>query len=147
MLCAVLMAGAFALAGCSGGGGGYAPSGPGSCLFSGVTQLVYPIPGSTSVPDAFGQVVFATSQLFSYSYDVLINTDPNPNHAASGTAAFFQRIDPSQVPSPSATPTISNPYYESASFSGSFPHATYYLFFNDSAVPCTAVSAGSFTTQ
>ncbi len=102
--------------------------GTGSCLFSGLTQLIYPIPGSTNVPDAPQQIVFATSQLFPSGFDVLINTDPNPNNATNGSAVFFQRIQQAQVPQPSAALTISNPFYESAATSASFPHGTYYVF-------------------
>ncbi len=140
------MATALALAGC-GGNGGVSFAGQGSCLFSGVTQLIYPIPNATNVPDALSQIVFATSQLFPYSFDVLINTSSNPNLAKSGSSAFFQRIASGQVPSPSAAPTLSNPYYESAALSATFPHGTYYVFLNDSQVSCTPTNAGSFTTQ
>lgn len=143
---AALLAAAMALAACSGSGGITIP-GSGSCLFSGLTQLIYPIPGATNVPDAPQQIVFATSQLFPSGFDVLISSDSNPNNAVNGTAAFFQRIQVSQVPSPSASLTISNPFYESAALTASFPHGTYYVFLNDSRVSCTPTSAGFFTTQ
>ena len=143
---AALMAAGFAVAGCGGYGAVTIP-GSGSCLFSGLTQLIYPIPGSTNVPNAPQQIVFATSQLFPSGFDVLINNDPNANNAVNGTAAFFQRIQQSQVPSPSAALTISNPFYESAALTASFPHGTYYVFLNDSRVSCTPTAAGSFTTQ
>ena len=143
---AAFLAAGFALAGCGYGGGVTIP-GSGSCLFSGLRQLIYPIPGATNVPNAPQQIVFATSQLFPSGFDVLINNDPNPNTAINGTAAFFQRIQQSQVPSPSASLTISNPFYESATLSTSFPHGTYYVFLNDSRVSCTPTPAGSFTTQ
>ncbi len=146
MVAVAFMVVGLALAGC-GGNGGVSFPGQGSCLFSGVTQLIYPIPNATNVPDALSQIVFATSQLFPYSFQVLINTDPNPNHAKRGTAAFFQRINAGQVPTPSATVTMSNPYYESAALSTTFPHGTYYVFLNDSQVSCTPTQAGSFTTQ
>ncbi len=146
MVAAAFMAVGLALAGC-GGSGTLTFPGEGSCLFSGVTQLVYPIPNATNVPDALSQVVFASSQLFPYSFEVLINNDPNPGHAKRGTAAFFQRIGAGQVPTPSAPPTLSNPYYESATLSTTFPHGTYYVFLNDSQVSCTPTQAGSFTTQ
>src|SRR5438477_4243378 len=119
---AVLMAAGITVAGCGGYGDGVTIPGAGSCLFSGLTQLIYPIPGAIGVPDAPQQIVFATSHLFPGGFDVLINCDPNPNAAINGTAAFFQRIQQSQVPSPSAALQISNPFYESAALSTSFPH-------------------------
>lgn len=141
------MAAGIAVAGCGGSYGGITIPGSGSCLFSGLTQLIYPIPGATNVPNAPQQIVFATSQLFPSGFDVLISSDSNPNNAVNGTDAFFQRIQASQVPSPSAALQISNPFYESAALSTSFPHGTYYVFLNDSRVSCTPTSAGSFTTQ
>ena len=146
LVLAALMVAGFGLAGCGYNGGVTIP-GTGSCLFSGLTQLIYPIPGSTGVPDAPQQIVFATSQLFPSGFDVLISSDPNANNAGNGTAAFFQRIQQAQVPQPSAALTISNPFYESAALSTSFPHGTYYVFLNDSRVSCTPTPAGSFTTQ
>jgi hypothetical protein len=117
------------------------------CLFSGLSQLIYPIPGATNVPDAPQQIVFATSRFFPSTFDVLINNDPNPNAAGNGKSAFFQQIQASQVPQPSATPTISNAFFESAAVTASFPHGTYYVFLNDTLGGCTPTPAGSFTTQ
>jgi hypothetical protein len=135
-----------ALTACGGYGG--APAiGPIPCLFNGQSQLVYPIPNATGVPDTPQQIVFATSRLFPSTFDVLINNDPNPNAATNGKSAFFQQIQPSQVPQPSATPMITNPFYESAAIGATFPHGTYYVFLNDSLGGCIPTSAGSFTTQ
>ncbi len=134
-------------AACAGGYGGGITLPPIQCLFNGQSQLIYPIPGATGVPNAPQQIVFAVSRLFPSSFEVRVNTDPDPNHALNGTGAFFHQITASQVPSPSATPNISNPLYESASTSATFPHATYYVFLNDTLGGCTPTSAGSFTTQ
>jgi hypothetical protein len=134
------------LAACGGSGAGVSP-GPIQCLFNGTSQLVYPIPNATSVPDAPQQIVFATSRLFPSTFNVLVNSDANPDNARNGSGAFFQQIQRSQVPSPSATPSISNAFYESAAITTSFPHGTYYVFLNDSLGGCTPTPAGSFTTQ
>lgn len=120
---------------------------PIQCLYNGLSQQIYPIPGATNVPDGPGQIVFAVSRLFPSTFQVLVHNDPNPNTATAGTAGFFQQINQSQVPQPSATPSISNPLYESASISASFPHATYSVFLNDTLGGCTPTTAGSFTTQ
>jgi hypothetical protein len=117
------------------------------CLFNGQSQLVYPIPNATNVPDMPQQIVFATSRLFPSTFNVLINNDPNPNIATNGNSAFFQRIQSSQVPQPSATPAITNAFYESGALGASLPHGTYYVFLNDTLGGCTPTSAGSFTTQ
>jgi|GEM_PF-1489714 len=117
------------------------------CLYNGQSQLIYPIPGASNVPNAPGQIVFAVSRLFPSTFQVLVHNDPNTNTATAGTAGFFQQISQSQVPQPSATPNISNPLYESATVNATFPHATYYVFLNDTLGGCTPASAGSFTTQ
>ena len=140
------MIAAFLLAAC-GGPGGTLGLGPVPCLFSGLSQLIYPIPNATGVPDAPGQIVFATSLLFPSTFDVLVANDPNPNNARSGSSGFFQRIGQSQVPQPSATPTITNAFFESAAIGTSFPHGTYYVFLNDTLGGCTPTLAGSFATQ
>jgi hypothetical protein len=142
----LVLGSALALTACGGYGGTLGP-GPIQCLFNGLSQLVYPIPSATNVPDMPQQIVFATSRLFPSTFDVLINTDPNPNVAVNGQSAFFHQIQASQVPQPSATPTISNPFYESATIGANFPHGTYYVFLNDTLGGCTPTSAGSFTTQ
>jgi hypothetical protein len=137
------------LAACGGAGSGYGGflNGSINCLFNGQSQLVYPIPGATGVPDAPQQIVFATSRLFPSTFEVRVNTDPNPNLATNGVGAFFHQINQSQVPQPSGNPMMSNPLYESASTAASFPHGTYYVFLNDTLGGCTPTSAGSFTTQ
>ncbi|HEX5275154.1 MAG TPA: hypothetical protein VFW34_07750 [Candidatus Rubrimentiphilum sp.] len=136
----------LALTACGGYSGGTYLT-PIQCLYNGQSQLIYPIPGATNVPDAPGQIVFAVSRLFPSTFQVLIHNDPNPNTATAGTAGFFQQINQSQVPQPSAAPSISNPLYESATISASFPHATYYVFLNDTLGGCTPTFAGSFSTQ
>ena len=137
---------AIALTAC-GGSNGASSLAPIECLFNGQSQLIYPIPNATNVPTTLQQVVFATSRLFPSSFNVLINNDPNPNIGAHSFSAFFQGIQPSQVPQPSATPAMSNAFYESATIGGSLPRGTYYVFLNDNLGGCTPTSAGSFTTQ
>jgi hypothetical protein len=141
-----LVAAAASLTGC-GGGIGASLNAPIPCLFNGQSQLVYPIPGATGVPDAPQQIAFATSRLFPSTFEARVNNDPNPNAATGGAGAFFQHINQAQVPQPSATPAFSNALYESAMISASFSHGTYYVFLNDTLGGCTPTSAGSFTTQ
>ena len=135
------------LTACAGGYNSGTYLSPIQCLFNGQSQLVYPIPGATNVPDAPGQIVFAVSRLFPSTFQVLVHNDPNPSTAGAGTAGFFQQTNQSQLPQPSAPPQISNPLYESASIGASFPHGTYYVFLNDTLGGCIPTSAGSFTTQ
>ena len=130
-----------------GGNSGALTAGPIQCLFNGQSQLIYPIPNAIDVPNMPQQIVFATSRLFPSTFNVLINNDPNPNIVAHGSGAFFQGIQLSQVPQPSATPAISNAFYESATIGTSLPHGTYYVFLNDTLGGCTPTSAGQFTTQ
>lgn len=137
----------FTGCGGSGSGSGTLLSTTGTCIYSGISQLVYPAPGATSVPDAPAQIVFAVTRLFPYSWQAVVTSDSNPNNAASGTAAFFQQIQPSAVPTPSAAVTISNPYYESAAMNATFVRGTYYVFLKDSVYICIPALAGSFSTQ
>lgn len=121
------------------------PSNPPACvLSSGVqTQLLYPIPGATGVPDAPQQIVFAiSSPLPTWGAATLIGST-----GAYGLS--FQTINAGQVPAPSATPSFANPIYVSSALTGSFPAATSIgVYLNNLASNCIPVTTGaSFTTQ
>lgn len=109
--------------------------------------MIYPIPGATSVPDSPAQVVFATSQLFPASFQLRLAGTSSTSAALAGPSAAFTRITAAQVPQPSATVQISNPYYEAASLATPFSSGTQYVFFNDSLYSCTPALQGSFTAQ
>lgn len=114
---------------------------------SGVTQgpvLVYPAPGATAVPDAFGQIVVASNVAMPNTWDVAVYT------AAGGgaTGAGFQAASP-PFPTPNASPTFANPVYQSSSFVGTdIPGSTVAVYLNELDSNCTpSVEIGTFTTQ
>lgn len=118
-----------------------------TCNTQGVTtQLVYPAPGSTGVLDSFGQVIVGSSPApLPSSWDVVLVTAISPNGIAGGT--FTTATPP--FPTPNATPTVSNPQYQTSSFSGAtFPGEVVNVYLNNTATNCTpAGPIGSFTTQ
>ena len=138
---------ALTLAACGGGGGGSSnPSGP--CTLPSQVQMIYPIPGATNVPDAPQQFVFAESAYLPGSWNAFVNNTNSLNGSAS-TVATVQNISASQVPQPSATPSMANPVYQSISLQAGFAsQQTIYAWLNDTASSCTPTGpVGSFKTQ
>jgi hypothetical protein len=140
-------AAAAALAACNNGGGTTLPRPGPTCTPPPGTQsaLVYPAPGSTAIPDRFGQVVIGSAPALPPSWDVVLVTPLSPFGLAGGT--FTTATPP--FPSPNATPAFANPVYQSSSFAGaSFPGEVVRVFLNNTAAGCTpAGPIGSFTTQ
>lgn len=150
----LLIAAATALAACNSNSGyqAYVAPTPGpTCSPGENVQMVYPIPGATGVPDNPQQIVFAVASPLPSSWNVFLNsTNSYAATAYSGyTAAGFETISASQVPAPSATPSISNPVYQSVTLISGFPaDATRYVWVNNGATSCTPLGpVGSFTTQ
>lgn len=108
------------------------------------TQLLYPKPGATAVPDAPQQIVFAISSPLPTWGAALL-----PPSGAGIYANAFQTITAGQVPTPSATPSFANPIYVSSSLPGSLPAASAIgVYLNDLNSSCIPVTTGaSFTTQ
>lgn len=107
------------------------------------TQVLYPIPGATAVPDSTVQIVFAISTPLP-GWGAAWSTTNSANYGLG-----FQTITASQVPSPSATPSFANPIYVSSTLTTSLPAASLVgVYLNDLGSNCTPVTANaSFTTQ
>jgi len=147
---------AFAVSACAiaacGGGTTVVTPGPGPTCSPGETvQMVYPIPGATGVPDNPQQIVFAMASPLPSSWDLAINNSDVLNANTAFTIAGMQTITAGQVPSPSATPAIPNPVYQSVTLASGFTSGqTIYVWLNDRAAAnnCTPLGPlGSFTTQ
>lgn len=140
---------AMAIAACGGGGTTIQAPTPGPTCSPGETvQMIYPIPGATGVPDNPQQFVFAVALPLPDTWNAYINNTNSLNGSAE-TVAGMETIPASNVPSPSATPTISNPYYQSITLTGGFTSGvTVYVWLNNESSNCTPLGPlGSFTTQ
>ncbi len=108
--------------------------------------LAYPAPGSSSAPDAFGQIVIAVSSpLPNWTADILY---PN-NQLVYGSTALAV-VSPSAIPTPYATPSFGSPVYESSTFTGinAGQGTTLNVLLSPNAIACTIYQeAGTFTTQ
>lgn len=142
-LFAVVAAG---LAACNSGGSSV-PAPRATCTPPPGTQsaLVYPAPGATAVPDAFGQIIIGSSAALPSTWDVAVVTPLSPGGLLGGT--FTTATPP--LPTPNATPPFANPVYQSSSFAGgTFPGELVRVFLNNTAANCVpAGPIGSFTTQ
>ncbi|HVA26951.1 MAG TPA: hypothetical protein VNF68_02160 [Candidatus Baltobacteraceae bacterium] len=144
--------GTLALAACSGSGGStFVNPTPGpTCGPVGITsQLVYPAPGATAVPDATAQIVVAVSSpLPINTYNLALIAVSNGSSAQ--TANYLSQIAASQLPAGSASTTIVNPTYEAVNLIATLPAATQIqVALNIPNSTCTPlnVPGATFTTQ
>jgi hypothetical protein len=142
--------GAVALTACGGGGGVVSPTPGPTCGPVGIqSQLIYPAPGATAVPDATAQIVIAVSSpLPINTYDLQV-TALNNGGGSAITQNPLAQIQASQLPAGSGTTTISNPTYEAVNLVTQLPAATQLqTAINDPNSTCTAQNVpGTFTTQ
>jgi hypothetical protein len=141
-----LAAVAVSLAACNYGNSTNPPApGPTCVPPSGTTSaLVYPAPGSTAIPDSFGQIIIGSTAALPASWNVVVTTAISPSGVPGGNVAS---VTP-PFPTPNATPSFPSPVYQSSSFSGdTFPGEVVSVFLNDTSTNCTpAGPIGSFTT-
>ncbi|HUN29540.1 MAG TPA: hypothetical protein VMV65_07020 [Alphaproteobacteria bacterium] len=142
----------LAFAACGGGGSSvtYPPVGP-TCSPGTSVQMIYPIPGATAVPDSPQQFVFVVASPLPNNWNVYFNTQNTfSNSSGYYTNAGMQTITAGQVPSPSATPAIANPYYQSVTLAASLASGTtWYVWLNNATASnnCAPLGPlGSFTT-
>ena len=148
----ILIVTAAVLGACNGNNTVNAPPGSGSNCggppSSNKLEVLYPIPGATGAPATLSNIYVATkgalppSNLFNF-YIV----------ASNGTSTFtsqFFGVNPSKIPSPSATPSYSGATYYASSIPPSYPVSpatTYNVYWNDGGTGCTPhVLVSNFTT-
>lgn len=101
------------LVACGGGGGGSAVPTPGpTCGPVGIqSQLIYPAPGATAVPDNTPQIVIAVSSPLPVNTFNLAIFNASTGSGTT-TLNYLSQIQASQLPAGSGTTTIANPTYE-----------------------------------
>lgn len=140
------------LAACGGGTTVTGPTPGPTCGPAGIqSQLLYPQPGASAIPDNLSQIVIAVSS------PLPINTFNmaligNNNVGTLLTANALAQISASQLPAGSATATIPNPTYEAVNLIATLPSGTQFqTAINDPSNPnnCTPqnIPNGIFTTQ
>jgi hypothetical protein len=149
-------AAALGLVACSGGGGGGSavPTPGPTCGPVGIqSQLIYPAPGATQVPDAQPQIVIAVSSPLPINTDNLVLFNVNNSNNAAGTQNPLAQIQASQLPAGSASTTIANPTYEAVNLAASLAvnfasGTTIQTAINTPSSTCTPQNVpGSFTIQ
>lgn len=132
--------------------------------------MIYPIPGSTGVSDAFNAQGIVLADRSGANYDdpnvfYMAWLGPEPTESAfvgddtPVILSSFYHITAAQVPQPAAAPLIANPVYEASSTPNAgiinpiLPHTHYYVYLqrvwvDDSGNECLAVGpVGDFTTE
>ncbi len=149
-------AAALGLVACGGGGiGGSAVPTPGpTCGPVGIqSQLIYPAPGATAVPDALPQIVIAVSSPLPINTNNLVLTNVNNAANAAGTQNPLAQIQASQLPAGSASTTIANPTYEAVNLAANLTvnfasGTTLQTAINAPSSACTPQNVpGTFTIQ
>jgi hypothetical protein len=111
-------------------------------------EVLYPIPGSKKAPPGLGNIYVSTKGQLppSNGFNFFL---VQSNGGSTFTSPFFG-ISKSQIPTPHATPSYSNPVYYASSLPGSYfigPSQAVSLFWNDSGTGCTPhVVVSSFHT-
>jgi hypothetical protein len=146
---AMAIFGLFALPACGGGGNSSpVPTGTTCPNIVAQAQLLYPVPGSTAVPDNVASIAIAVSSpLVSDVYNIAF---ANSGGLLGYSNNYLVQITANQLPSGSATTTITNPTYMSAQLTG-LPSATAFtaIGINNPATNCIpqTISGATFTTQ
>lgn len=123
--CLVALAALAVVAVGCGGGCAYCTTTVSKCTVPTGMQyaLVYPVPNSTGNPTSLSQVVVATSGTLPTNWQSGNGWDVELNYTATGAypgtalGTEFATISPSAIPTPNASPTISNPSYWQSTFS------------------------------
>ena len=129
----VLVTGAGILAACNGyGSTPSAPPGTGTNCSGPPNQLevVYPIPGTRKAPPGLANIYVATKGALppSNSYDFFLSQ----SNGATTFTGLFAPVNASQIPTPFATPSYSNPTYYASALAG--PYGSSYVIGPDQAV-------------
>jgi hypothetical protein len=138
-----LAAAAGLLTGCNGANNNF-PTPPGTGTNCGGPpsannlEVLYPKPGARNAPGALGNVYVSTKGQLppSNSFNFLLVQ----SNGAQTFTSFFFGISKSQIPTPHANPTYSNPVYYASSLPSSYfigPSQTVNLFWNDAGTGCT----------
>ncbi len=149
-LSATLIA-ATLLSACNGGNGpGPAPAPTGNCGGPpNQLEVLYPIPNSKHAPPALGNIYVSTKGALApnNSFNFFL-VQSNGGSTFTGT---FAQISKSQIPTPHANPTYSNPVYYASSLPPSYiigPGQAVSLFWNDGGTNCNPhFLVSSFTTK
>ena len=139
-----LLAVAFCLAGCGGNNNTF--RGPCSPPNGTQTVLVYPAPGATAVPDAFGLVILGSTSPLPASFDAFVMNN------TTGNGVFFNQVTnspPSPLPTPNAVPPFANPVFKPSGNPGAtfVSGSSITVFLNNTNSFCHPASLGSFTVQ
>ena len=142
---------ALALAACGGGTTITGPTPGPTCGPAGVqSQLIFPQPSASAVPDNLSQIVIAVSSPLPINTFNLALIALNNGGGTAFTANPLAQISASQLPAGSATPTIPTPTYEAVNLIATLPGATQIqTAINQPNSNCTPqnIPGGTFTTQ
>lgn len=143
--------GLLTLAACGGGTTVTGPTPGPTCGPTNVqTQLIYPQPGATAVPDSLSQIVIAVSSPLPINTFNLALIALNNGGGTAFTANPLAQIQPSQLPAGSATATIPTPTYEAVNLIATLPSGTQLqTAINQPNSNCTPqnIPSGIFTTR
>jgi len=134
---------AVSLAACNSNNSSTNPSTYPNCTAPGSFQAIYPINGSTNVPDSTQVVYVASSVALGSQYQNAVL--PPGGYLQSGNQ--FSQVPLSQVPTPRATPGFANPIYYQTAVGTLSSASTWTFYLNNTNSNCQPVQYLQFTTQ
>lgn len=144
---AASFAGITLLCACNGNSSPFNGPTPGPCSYQNAKiALISPAPGASGVPDAFPEVIVATSAVFPNTYDAVVTGSIG---GVTQQVAFGQFI-PASLPSGATPPPFPNPIYYGSTNSGVVfdPKTQVSVALNDVSSSCTpGAPIGTFTVQ
>jgi hypothetical protein len=134
---------ALTLAACNSNGSSNNPSNFPNCTAPGSFAAVYPISGSTNVPDSTQFVYIASSVTLGGQFMNVIGAG---GFLAPGNS--FSEVPLSQVPTPHTKPGFANPIYYVTALPNLSSATTYTMYLNNQNIAnCQPMQYMQFTTQ
>jgi hypothetical protein len=136
---------AFALAACNSNGSTNNPSTFPNCTAPGSFVAVYPINGSSNVPDSTQNVYVASSVALGSQF---MNVIGLPAGGGLIPGNQFSQVPLSQIPTPRAKPSFANPIYYVTAVGTLSSAQTWTMFLNNTNISnCQPSQYLQFTTQ
>ena len=114
------------------------------CPSANTIAMVYPIPSATGVPGNLSGIEVASQGTLDGTSNAVLAANSGPSTVSFGSVVAV----PNPAPTPSQSPSFSNPQYSFSPATQTLASGTSYsVYYNDSSGVCTSVFLGTFITK